>query len=148
MKAVNIVIGFVVFSIVLSMMFAATSDMMDGEGVDGANTFNELSGDYNTLTNELSGKDSTTRDIEEQLDIGEAGGETSDITLLTGALSSGRLIKNYIGNFDNIIHNATGDANTGAVYIDSRITGGIIAIIIIIFIFIIMHFIRGFKTET
>ena len=148
MKAVNIVIGFVMFSIVLSMMFAATSDIMDREGVEGSDTFNELSGNYDSFGNQFGSSDSTARGIIGATEQGAADSETKDVNILVGALSGGRQVVNFFSNFDNIVSNATGEVNQGEAYIDPRITRGFLAGIMIVLAFVVLHFVRGFKTET
>ncbi len=148
MKAVNIVIGFVVFSIVLSMMFAATFDVMNDGGVEGADTFNQLSGQYKGYGEEFDKSDSTSRNIIGATEQGAADSETKDVNILVGALSGGRQVVNFFSNFDDIVHNATGEVNQGQSYIDPRITRGFLAVVMIILAFVVLHFIRGFKTET
>ena len=148
MKAVNLVFGFVIFSIVLSMMFAATSDIMTENSADGAGDFDALSGEYEGFTEEFGDDKGTARGIIDAGKQGDVEGEDVDINIVSGALSGGRLAVNFISNFENIIHNATGDVNTGESYIDDRIIGVVIILIVIFLAFVLIHFARGFKTET
>ena len=148
MKAINVVLGFVIFSIIISMMFAAASNIMGENNVEGSDDFDKLSGEYNSFTSGMGDEDSTAREIIGQTKQGEASSDTSDVSLITGALSGGRLVTNFFTNFENIVHNATGDANEGEAFVDDRIIGAILAIIVIFIAFVILHFIRGFKTET
>ncbi len=148
MKLVNVVFGFVIFSIVVSMMFAATGDILSQNDVSGADDFNKLAGEYESFTKQIDNKDSTARGIISQTQQKPSESEESDINALKGAISGGKLSTNFFINFQDIIHNATGDVNTGQSYIDNRIIGGILALIVIFVAFVVLHFIRGFKTET
>jgi len=148
MKAVNLVFGFVIFSIVLSMMFAATYEIMDKNSVEGADDFNILAGEYESFGGQFDEDAGVPRQMIDQGKEGKTGGEEADITIVTGALSGGKLVVNFFTNFENILHNATGDVNKGEAYIDNRILGGVIALIVIFLAFVLIHFARGFKTET
>ena len=149
MKLTNLIIGFIVFSLVLSLMFATAGDILEKNSIDGFEDFNQLAGEYEEMSGEMTEKDSTIRDIDEATKIGAAESENIDVRILKGAVSGGRLSTNFITNFENIIHNATGDANIGGqTYIDRRIVNGVIFIIIVIVVLAILHFLRGFKTET
>jgi len=149
MKAINVVFGFVIFVLVLTMMFAAIADMMIQNNIDGADTFVALSGDYEGFTNQFDEQgNAISRQIIDGTKQGVATSEDKDVSLLSGALSGGRLVTSFFGNFDNIIHNATANANTGESYIDNRIINGILALIVIFVAFVVLHFLRGFKTET
>ena len=150
MKLTNLIIGFIVFSLVVSLMFGAAYDILHAEGTDGADDFKALSGEYYTLTKEMADEESVTRDITEQEQVG-AGVKTDEpeITAYKGALSGGKMAINFFANFENIIHNASGDASSGGEnYIDSKITNGIKFVIIVILAFALLHFIWRFKMET
>lgn len=148
MKLVNVVFGFVIFSIVVSMMFAATSDILKQNDASGSDDFDKLSGEYETFTKGIDDKSSTSRGIIDLTQSKPSESEESDINAFRGAISGGKLATNFFINFENIINNATGDVNTGQNYIDNRIIGGVLALIVIFISFAILHFIRGFKTET
>lgn len=148
MKLFNLIIGFVIFSIVVSMMFAATGDILERNKGSGADDFNSLAGEYNSFTNQIDNSDSTARGIISQSEQGVATSETEDVNAIKGALSGGRLSINFFVNFEDIIHNATVDINTGQSYIDNRIIGGVLALIVIFLAFAILHFIWRSKTET
>ena len=149
MKLANLLFGFLIFSLVLSLMFAATGDILSKNDIDGADDFNALAGEYEGLTNSIASKDSTARGIEGVTKTGAADSETTDVSILKGAVSGGRLSFNFFTNFEGIIQNATEDTRSGgAVYIDRRITNGLIFLIIIFLTLALLHFFRGFKTET
>lgn len=148
MKLVSLIFGFVIFSVVLSMMFASVGDILDKNNSSDAATFTALSGEYEDFTRKIKDDGSTTRNIIDQSKQGAATSETTDVTLLSGALSGGKLTTNFFVNFDNILNNATGDINKGEAYIDNRIVGGILALIVVFLAFVALHFLRGFKTET
>ncbi len=150
MKLTNMVIGLVAFSVMVSMFFLTAADILEKNSIEGYETFEALGGDYYGLSTEVSNKDSTIRDIQEASQ-GGAGVETDepDISALKGALSGGKLAVNFYTNFQNIINNATGDINTeGQTYLHPNIKNGILAVVGIILIFIVLHFIWRFKTET
>lgn len=148
MKAVNIVLGFLVFSIVVSMMFAFTSEMLTSEQPKAADEFNALAGDYKSFANEFDEKGSTTREMQDAA-LGDTavGTDEPDVASYKGVFSGVKLAINFFVDFEHIVHNATGDANDDG-YIDKRITNGIIAVFFIIIAFVIIHFIRAFKMET
>ena len=68
MKAVNIVVAFVLFSIVVLMMFSATAGIIEQNDGDTAavTKFDEMAGDYECLRKEFTDGDSPTEDIDEQ----------------------------------------------------------------------------------
>lgn len=148
MKLLTIVIGFLVFSLVVSMMFAATSDVMSkNDNTDGSIKFLELSGDYDNLTGKFGDSDSVVRDMSNLTNQGPAGTLEADVGAFKGALAAGKMAINLYANFDTIITTVTEDVKGGN-YIDSRITSAIIIILGIVVIFIIIQFLRAFKMET
>ena len=153
MKLTNLVIGFVIFSMVLSLMFASADNILDKNDIvlqDGTD-FGALAGDYEGLSEQMSDKASTTRDVSDATKLGKTDKDDTDVSILKGAVAGGGLSLNLITNFEGIVSNATADVNqeggTG-VLIDPRIRNGILAIIVITVIFAIIHYLRGFKTET
>ncbi len=150
MKLTNMVIGLVAFSVMVSMFFLATADILKQNEIEGFETFEALGGEYYGLSKEMANKDSNIRSIQEASQAG-AGVETDepDVSALKGALSGGKLAINFYTNFQNIINNATGDINTGEqAFIHPNIKNGILAAVSIILIFIVLHFLWRFKTET
>jgi|TARA_Y100000310_G_scaffold229236_1_gene231657 hypothetical protein len=155
MKLATLLIGFVIFSMTLALMFAATQDILDKNKIvlsDGQNTFGELAGDYEELAGNVADQDSTTRDLSEASKQGVVDSEDRVVQIQKGAITGGRLSINFLTNFESIMNNATGDANKlssgGQSYIDNRVIDGIGFILLIILVLAIAHFIRGFKTET
>lgn len=151
MKAINVIIGFTMFSIVVSMMFAASGTILTKNDGKDAATFNSLSGQYDGYSSGFKKDGGVARDIDDASKQGSSGSDTPDVTLLSGALSGGRLVTNFYTNFDNIITNTTneiGGDKRGYAYIDQRITNGILAIVFLFLVFVVIHFLRGFKTET
>jgi len=151
-KAINLVIGFALFSIVVSMFFFAISETMKKNNVGNdadRKVFRDLSGQYADSSSEQSGDGSTARQIIDGTKVGDAGSEDTSNYLVTGALSGGRLSVNFLSYFENIINNAKKDASKGGQnYIDEKIVSAAIAILVLILAFIAIHFLRGFKTET
>ncbi len=147
-KAVNIVLGFAGFSIVVTMMFAAIGDMMRLNDVEGAEQFDILAGRYEGFSNTESKSNSTARQIIEGTSQGSVTSEEKANFLVTGAISGGKLAVNFFANFDDIIIAATNDANSGENYIDSRLVFGILGLLAIVISFLLIHFLRGFKMET
>ena len=147
-KAFNVVLGFIIFSLVLSMFFAAIAETMALNNVEGAETFAALSGQYEGFSTQEQLPNSTTRQILDGTKIGTATSEETTNFLVSGSLSGGRLSLNFFKGFDDIITITTTNANTGESYIDSRIIKGILVILTVLSAFILLHFLRGAKTET
>ena len=147
MKLTNIILGFVIFSIVLSAMFFITYEILDEENVDDASNFQGLSGEYEDFAGTFRRDDGTMRDVHDELEQSEASSEERDISIVGGAISGGLTIFNVITNFENIVHNATGEGES-ADYVDHRIIDGIIIVLGVIIIMVGLHYLRGFKTET
>ena len=156
MKLTNMVIGLVAFSVMVSMFFLLAGDILKQNfyELDSTDTryetYEALGGEYYGLSQEIANEDSNIRSIQEASQAG-AGVETDepDVSALKGALSGGKLAINFYTNFQNIINNATGDINTGGqAFIHPNIKNGILAAVSIILIFIVLHFIWRFKTET
>ena len=150
MKLVTMLIGLVMFSIVTSMFFLTAGDILKQNDIEGYETFNELGGDYYSLSGEISDEDSTIRDMEDAAQSGE-GVDTDepDVSALTGTLSAAKMTVNFYTNFQNIINNATSDVNTdGETYIHPNIINGVKVIILMTLVIILIAFIWRFKPET
>lgn len=146
MKLTNLVIGFIIFSIVTTLFFWVTYEMLREQGVEGATDFQGLSGEYGEYASQFDEEDSAMRDMIKQTESGKASSEEKDVNILTGIVAGGLTALNFLGNFENIVHNATGDVEQH--YVDDRLTGVIIAIIVIVIGFTLLHFLRAAKTET
>ena len=149
MKLANLLFGFLIFSIVLSLFFAATGDIMELNKVAGFENFQALSVEYEGLAGQMVDEDSTTRGIVDLTKSGAADSDEKDITILKGAVSGGRLAFNFLTNMEGIVNNATEDVRGDCEsYIDRRITNGLIFLILIFLSLALLHFARGFKIET
>ena len=147
MKLISMVIGFLVFSLVATMMFATTHDIMNNNGnVAGTEEFQTLAGDYDDLTGAFGDSSGTARQIENLSKSGAAQATEPDVSAFKGALAGGKMSVNFLTNFQNIINTVSGDVGAG--YVDQRIINGILAIIGIFLIFVVVQFIRAFKMET
>ncbi len=145
MKLSNFVFGLIIFSIVTTIMFGAVQSMLTENRIGGAEEWAELSGNYSSNIGKISTKsDSTSRAILGQTEQGVAGSETQDVTLLTGAVSGGRLTFNFFTNFNDVANKVRGDTDT---FVDPRIWGAIIALALVFLLLVGLHFLRGFKTE-
>jgi len=149
-KLTTFIVGLAVFSIITTLMFAAVADYTTENSVgDDDIDWDALSGNYNQQIIDLTKEGSTIRDISGQSELGAAASDDTDVSLLSGALGAGRLVTNFYTNFENITNIVSSDANEGGTsLIDPRIPQAIVAIIGVILILIVVHFIRGFKTET
>jgi len=153
MKAVNILIGLVLFSIGLSLMFSLAGDIfkqgkVDDETID---VFTSLAIDYEGVSKSQTDDASNIRSIEDAAESGPASSEDSSVFLLTGAIQGGRLIIDSVGNFNNIANNVSNTIdkdNPSQNWIDPRIINTIMAIFAIFIIIISIQFLRGFKFET
>lgn len=151
-KLTTFVLGMVIFSVVMTMLFSVVDQYTFENNVqrDGEeNDWLVLSGNYVSLSDQLSGDNSTIREIRRQSELGASGSEATDARLLSGSISAGRLLVNFFTNSDKVVDKVTGDLNEGNdAIIDPNIITAIKAIAIIVLILIGLHFIRGFKTET
>ena len=150
MKLTNMVIGLVAFSVIVSMFFLTAGDILRQNEIAGYETFDALGGSYDDYSGKITDKDSNIRDMEEASQSGE-GVQTDepDVSAYKGTLSAAKMTVNFYTNFEHIINNATADVNTeGETYIHPTIISGIKAAILIILVFILIHFIWRFKTET
>ncbi len=149
MKLVNVIFGFVIFSIITSILFGSVGKMMDANNIGGSSTVNDLSGDYEVFYEQIEDSNSTSRKILGQTEQGAASSEDVEVSLIEGALSGGRLSINFFLNFNKILSTSIGDLNDdGTAIIDPKIIIGIFALIVVFFAFVIIHFIWRAKTET
>lgn len=145
MKLTNFVFGLIIFSIVTTIMFGAVQSMLVKNNVGDPDEWTALAGSYEKFIGDIStNANSTSRAILGQTEQGAAGSETQDVTLLTGAISGGRLSFNFFANFNDVIDKVGEDTNS---YIDPKIWGAVIALALIFLGLVLLHFIRGFKTE-
>ena len=147
MELASFVFGIVIFSIVTTMMFAAVQSILtDNKSSKDPAEWANLAGSYGDFSADVaSSANSTSRGISSQTEQGAAGSQTTDVTLITGAVSGGRLTTNFYSNFKEIMEKVGGDTVT---YVDPRIIGAIIALSLVFLVLVALHFIRGFKTET
>ncbi len=145
MKLTNFVFGIIIFSIVTTLMFAGVQSILTDNDVGDPSEWEALSGGYGDFVAQTGSQDnSTTRGILDQTKVGRAKSEGTDITLLSGAVSGGRLSFNFFTNFNDVITKVRGDTDT---FIDPRIWAAIIALAIVFLALVVLHFLRGFKTE-
>ena len=148
MKLVNFIFGMVIFSIVATMMFAAVQSIIIKNNYEGADEWEELSGEYGEFIGEVgSNKNSTIRQVQDQTGFGAATSEDKDTSLIKGAISGGRLSFNFFTNFDDVINKVNADTTKGASIIDDRIIGALTALVVLFLALVVLHFLRGFKTE-
>jgi len=152
MKALSILIGLVLFSIGLSLMFSFAGDVFNKHDVDDDGVFSALAVEYEDYSNSQTKDGSDIRNVADAAKQGPASSETEDVRLLTGAIQGGRLIINSISNFDNIAHNVSNTINKGDNsadnYVDRRIINTAIILVVLIIVIISIQFLRGFKFET
>lgn len=144
MKFGDLVIGFIVFSLTVTLMFLVASNMITESGGTDASDFYDISAGYSNETETFRQDGNTVRDILDSTEEGEGSTETSDVTILTGALKGGRLLKNFFTNLFSITNRTK---NYTSEYIDVRIFYGITAIILVIIGLSILHYARGAKAE-
>ena len=104
MKLANFVFGIVIFSIVTTMLFSAVQTLLtDNNSVQDPDEWENLAGSYGDFSADVaSSANSTSRGISEQTEQGAAGSQTTDVTLITGAVSGGRLTTNFYSNFKSL----------------------------------------------
>jgi len=152
MKLVNVIFGFVIFSIVISIFFGTVAQIMELNEIgseEEREKFVILSGNYTGFVDNARSKDGTPRGILDQTDQGVASSEEVEVHLIEGALSGGRLTVNFFVNFQNIISRIQGDVNPDSeALINPNIITGISALLIIFLAFVIISFIWRAKVET
>jgi len=152
MKAVNLFYGFIIFAVGLSLMFSLAGNIFKEGNVDDATVtvFTDLAVDYKKVADAETKDGSNIRDIADAAESGAAKTETTDVTLLTGAVQGGRLVINSISNFNNIKNNVTSTLkdNQAESYIDQRIVRVLFAFVVLFIVIISLQFLRGFKLET
>jgi len=146
MKLSTFVFGMILFSVGTTIMFAVVQDTIEkNPSPKDPDEWKELAGSYNVFVEDIGlNANSTTRGIIGQTKQGVAESETRDVNLITGALSGGRLALNFYANFDKILAKVKGDTNQ---YIDPRIINAILALALVFGALVLLHFLRGFKTE-
>ncbi len=146
MKIATLIIGLLTFSLVTTIMFSAVQNYLIDNDFEGADDWEDLAGEYDTFTKEVStDSNGTIRQISELTKSGEAESETTDINLISGAISGGKLLTNTFFNFDEIANKVGTDTKT---FVDQRIIDAIIGIVVIIVVLSVLFFLRGFKAET
>ncbi len=152
MKIVNILIGLIIFSVGLSLMFSLAGDIFKQGKVDDStvNVFTDLAIDYESVSTSQTEENSNIRTIGDATESGPASSDDQSVFLLTGAVQGGRLFIDSIGNFNNIVNNVTNtiDDNPDDNFIDPRIRISIMAVFVMFIIIISIQFLRGFKLET
>ena len=145
MKLANFIFGIIIFSIVTTIMFGAVQSMLSFNKVGDPDEWEALGGSYSKFINETAIlEDSTGQQILGQTEEGDVGGDERDVTLLTGAVSGGRLSFNFFANFQDVLNKVNSDTKT---YMDTKIWLAISALAITFLVLVGLHFLRGFKTE-
>ncbi len=146
MKIATLVLGFLTFSLVVTIMFSAVQSYLTLNDFSGAEEWESLSVDYGGLSSSIStDSDSTLRQVDEQTKQGDVGSKDRDITLITGAVSGGRLLTNFYTNFQNVTAKVAGDTET---FVPREIINAVLGILAVIVILSVIFFLRGFKAET
>ncbi len=146
MKIATLVLGFLTFSVVVTIMFSAVRDHLTLNNFEGVDEWDALAVDYGGLSSDISNKkDSTLRDVDEQTKLGDVGSGDRDNELITGAISGGRLLTNFLTNFENVTNKVYGDTDT---FVPRGIIDAVLGILAILVILSVIFFLRGFKAET
>ena len=146
-KLTTILIGLVIFSIFTTIMFGSVASILNSNpGPKTSAEWTALSGGYEQFGKDVSTqKNSTLRQIKGLTDQGPASSVDESIFFVKGAISGGRLSGNFFTNFEDVTNKVSGDTVT---YINPKIFNAIEFVFSILIILIVLHFIRGFKTET
>jgi len=144
LKFSNLVFGFVIFSVVLTLIFTVTKDLTNDYGSENAATFDELAGKYDYTSRLTTGSNSTIRTMDEQSQLGIASSEDKQIVLLSGAVSAVRLITNIFPTIGTIIEVSYGDA--GGI-VPRIIIDAILGIILVFLALVIIHMFMRMKSE-
>lgn len=144
MKLADLVFGFVIFSLLVTLIFTAVYNMTSLHSADSADEYDALVGEYNYIDEFGLESNSTLRAMDEQMKLGTAEGETTDITFISGTISAGRLIRNIFTTTGHVIEEAYVDTSS---YIPRIIIDAILAIIGVFLMLVVLHFIRGYRTE-
>jgi len=145
MKLTNFIFGIIVFSIITTLMFGAVHSILTENKVGKPQEWDDLAGDYKKFINETAIiEDSTGRRVLSETELGEAGKDEADVSLIKGAVSGGRLSFSFFSNFQDIVNKVNSNTTT---FVDIRIWLAISALAVTFLILVILHFLRGFKTE-
>ena len=146
MKISTLVLGFLTFSVVVTIMFSAVQNYLTLNDFEGAEEWESLSVDYGGLSGSIAtDSDSTLRQVEEQTKLGGVGSKAPDNELITGAISGGRLLTNFYTNFQNVTAKVAGDTET---FVPREIINAVLGILAILVVLSVIFFLRGFKAET
>lgn len=145
MKLSNVIYGFIIFAAVTSILFITTAEIVTDYGIEGADEFTTLEQSYKQDINRLSLDDSSTiSDMSEQTQLGEAGSEEKDITLISGAVSASRGITGYFTFMKNITNKAYADTNT---YVHPIIKNTMLAILMVFIILVVISMLMRMRPE-
>lgn len=145
MKFVNLIIGFVVFSLVVTLMFTATRDLTSEYEANNAADFVLLAGEYEGYVGNLTtSSDSTIRSMDNQTKTGTASSEDADINIVTGGLSAVRLISNIFPIMGKVLYKA--QTSLGG-FIHPLIWAAIIGIIAVVIILTVITMIMRMRPE-
>jgi len=145
MKFVNLIIGFVLFSAVVTLMFTATRDLTSEYESANAADFVELAGEYEDyVANLTTGSDSTLRSMDNQTKTGTASSEGAEINIVSGGLSAVRLITNIFPTMEKILNKGK---NSVGGFIHPIVWQAIFGIIAVIIILIVITMIMRMRPE-
>ncbi len=145
MKFANLVIGFVIFSVAVTIMFTAAKDMTSTFGSSSASDFNRLAGTYEPYQKNLTTQsDSAMRGMANQTAVGEASSTERSVFLLTGAVNSVKLIMNVFPTLELVLD--TSQEEIGGL-IPPIIFDAIIGILIVFILLVVVHMLMRMRSE-
>jgi len=149
MKLVSFIFGILLFSIITTIMFSGVQNYLTENQLKDPAEFKQLAGDYEQFIDDTTLKsNSTGLLIREQVETGVASSEERDVDIISGAISGGKLTLNFFTNFDDVVNKVRGDTGRGQDLINPKIFDVVIALAAVFLILVVLHFARGFKTET
>jgi len=145
MKFMNLIIGFVLFSVSITLMFTATRDLTSEYGSANAADFVLLAGEYEDYVGNLTtDSGSTLRAMDNQSKTGAASSEGVDINTISGGLSAVRLMSNIFPIMGKIIFKAQ---DSLGVFVHPIIWAALLGIIVVIIVFVIITMIMRMRPE-
>ena len=146
MKLTNFIFGILIFSVVMTLMFASVQSYLSKNEIGDASEWEALAADYNKFGGAIVNKtDSGSSQIKGETDLGIASTEGSDTSIVKGAISGGKLTFSFYKNFQDVVNKVSNDV--GGNFINQQMINIVLALAFVFLILVGLHFIRGFKTE-
>lgn len=143
-KYSSIIIGMIIFSVFLTLIFAMGGSVSSQYQSDSATNFTELSGNYEVYSNDETVNNGTLRKIQSKLDD-SSNPVSVGADILIAAVDGVKLMFNSIATLNNVGNEVVNDSGGK---IDPLFTKALGAILTVIFVVIVISMLMRFKPET